>query len=92
MKIMSKASSPSGLVRSPLVLSVVGSDLTADAGTNVFALARTGFTMQTASATDSVSLPVQISEEGGVSYVVRVEPAATAVIDAFAAKAPLPSS
>ncbi len=91
MKIMSRASSPSGLVRSPLVLSVVGSDLTADSGTNVFALARTGFTMQTASATDSVSLPVQISEEGGVSYVIRVEPAATAVIDAFAAKAPLPS-
>ena len=65
--------------------------MTADSGTNVFALARTGFSMQTASATDSVALPVQISEEGGVSYVIRVEPAATEVINAFVTKAPLPS-
>ena len=91
IKIMSKASSFSGLVRSPLVLSAVGSDLTADSGTNVFALVRTGLAMQTASATDSVSLPVQISEEGGVSYVIRVEPAASDVINAFVAKQPLPS-
>ena len=42
MKIMSKASSVSGLVRSPLLLSAVGSDMKADSGTNVFALARTG--------------------------------------------------
>jgi LCP family protein required for cell wall assembly len=92
VKIMSRASSPSGLIRSPLVLGAVGSDLTADAGTNVFALARTGWALQTAATTDSVTLPVQISDEGGVSYVVRVEPAATAILDAFAAKAPLPSS
>lgn len=92
MKIMSKASSVSGVARSPLLLSAVGAYMTADSGTNVFALARTGWAMQTASATDSVALPVQISEEGGVSYVVRVEPAATAVIDAFVAKVPLPSS
>ncbi|MEX0666868.1 MAG: LCP family protein [Acidimicrobiia bacterium] len=91
MKIMSEASSPAGVVRSPLLLSAVGDYMTADSGTNVFALARTGWAMQTASATDSVALPVQISTEGGVSYVVRVEPAASEVINAFLAKAPLPA-
>ena len=91
MKIMSKASSASGLVRSPLLLSAVGSDMKADSGTNVFALARTGLMMQTASVTDSVALPVAISDEGGVSYVIRVEPAATEVINAFVNKAPLSS-
>lgn len=91
LKIMGEASSFSGLVRSPLVMSAVGSYLTADSGTNVFALARTGWAMQTASATDSVALPVQESNEGGVSYVVRADPAATAVLDAFLAKVPLPS-
>jgi hypothetical protein len=73
-------------------LSAVGTYLTSDSGTNVFALARTGWAMQTASATDSVALPVQISEEGGVSYVIRVEPAATEVINAFVTKSLLPSS
>ena len=91
VKIMSKASSVSGLVRSPLLLGAVGSDLTADSGTNVFALARTGWSMQTASSTDSAALPVEISNEDGVSYVVRVEPAASEVINAFLTKAPLSS-
>ena len=92
LKIMSKTSSTSGLIRSPLVMGAVGSYLTADAGTNVFALARFGWSLQTASATDSASLPVAISTEGGVSYVIRVEPAATAMLDAFATRAPLPAS
>ena len=91
LKIMSRASSTSGLIRSPLVMGAVGSYLTADAGTNVFALARTGWALQIASATDSVTLPVQISTEDGVSYVVAVEPAASEVLDAFASKAALPS-
>ena len=56
MKIMSQASSISGVVRSPLLLGAVGTYLTSDSGTNVFALARTGWAMQTASATDSVAL------------------------------------
>jgi LCP family protein required for cell wall assembly len=91
MKIMSKASSGAGLARSPMLLTAVGSDLTADSGTNVFTLARTGWEMQTASATDSTALPVEISNEDGVSYVVRVEPAASTVINAFLTRSPLPS-
>lgn len=91
LKIMQEASSLSGLVRSPLVMNAVGSYLTADSDTTVFRLARTGWAMRTASATDSVSLPVDESTEGGVSYVVRAEPAATEVIESFQARLPLPA-
>ena len=86
---MTEASSLSGLLRSPLLISAVGSYVTADSATNVFRLARTGWAMRAAAATDSVSLPVEISNEGGVSYVVPVEPAATAAVAAFLAGQPL---
>lgn len=91
LKIMNKASSLSGLARSPLVMNAVGSHLTADSGTSMFALLRTGWSMRTASETDSVTLPVSGLEEGGVSYLVRDEPAATAMLDAFNARQPLSS-
>jgi hypothetical protein len=57
----------------------------------MFALLRTGWSMRTASETDSVTLPVSGLEEGGVSYLVRDEPAATAMLDAFNARQPLSS-
>jgi LCP family protein required for cell wall assembly len=91
LKIMAAASSFSGLVRSPLVMTAVGSYLTADSGTNVLSLARVGGAMSLAGQTDSVVLPVNGLNEGGISYVVRAEPAATAVLDAFLARAPLSS-
>ncbi|HUO45658.1 MAG TPA: LCP family protein [Acidimicrobiia bacterium] len=90
LKIMSKASSPAGLVRSPLAMTAVGSHLTADSNTTVLTLVRTGWSMRTASITDSISLPVAGSNEGGVSYVVAVQPEATQVLEAFAVGAPLP--
>jgi LCP family protein required for cell wall assembly len=91
LKIMAEASSLSGLVRSPLLINAVGSYVTADSATNVFRLVRTGWAMRAAAETDSISLPVQISNEGGVSYVVPVEPAATAAVEAFLAGQPLPA-
>jgi len=91
LAIMKKASSLSGLARSPLVLNAVGSHLVADSSVNVFTLLGTGWQMRTAGVTDSVSLPVHGSEEGGVSYVVRSEPDATAMLDAFNARQPLTS-
>jgi LCP family protein required for cell wall assembly len=84
-KIMAEASSPSGLVRSPLVIGAVGSNLTADSDLDLFTLVRTGWGMRSASETDSATLPVFGSDEGGVSYLVRDDPAAQAVIDAFIA-------
>lgn len=90
LKIMGEASSLSGLVRSPLVMSAVGSYLTADSGTNVFTLVRTGWAMRAAAETDSVALPVELYNEGGVSYVIRSEPTAASILDAFLAQSPLP--
>ena len=90
-EIMSEASSVSGLVRSPWVLGAVGSHLTADSDLNLITLAGTGWAMRSADETDSVTLPVSGLEEGGVSYLVRAEPAATEVLDAFSAQRPLPA-
>lgn len=89
-KMMSGASSPSGLVRSPLVVTAVGSHLTADSELTIFDLARTGWDMRSAGVTESMTLPVYGSEEGGVSYLVRDDPAATEVLNAFSAGQPLP--
>jgi len=90
-KIIGEASSVSGMIRSPLVLGAVGSHLTADSELTLLTLVGTGWSMRSASETDSVTLPVQGAEEGGVSYLVRAEPAATEVLEAFAARRPLPA-
>jgi LCP family protein required for cell wall assembly len=90
-EIMAEASSVSGAVRSPWVLGALGSHLTADSDLTLLTLTRTGWAMRSAGETDSVTLPVTGAEEGGVSYLVRAEPAATEVLDAFSAKRPLPS-
>ncbi|MGH8951539.1 MAG: LCP family protein [Acidimicrobiia bacterium] len=90
-KIMAETSSVSGLVRSPLVVTAVGSHLTADSGLDLFTLARTGWAMRSAGITESVTLPVLFAEEGGVSYLVRDEPAASNVLAAFTAGQPLPA-
>jgi LCP family protein required for cell wall assembly len=89
-KMMAGASSPSGLIRSPLVVTAVGSHLTADSELTIFDLARTGWDMRSAGVTESMTLPVFGSEEGGVSYLVRDDPAATEVLNAFSAGQPLP--
>jgi hypothetical protein len=72
-------------------MGAVGSNLTADSNLSLFTLAATGWAMRSASDTDSVTLPVFGVEEGGVSYLVRDEPAATEVLDAFAGQLPLPT-
>jgi LCP family protein required for cell wall assembly len=90
-EIMAEASSVSGAVRSPWVLGALGSHLTADSDLSMLTLARTGWAMRSAGETDSVTLPVHGEDEGGVSYLVRDEPAATEVLDAFSAKLPLPA-
>jgi hypothetical protein len=46
--------------------------------------------MRSAGVTESMTLPVFGSEEGGVSYLVRDDPAATEVLNAFSAGQPLP--
>ncbi|MCA1736748.1 MAG: hypothetical protein LC739_11775, partial [Actinobacteria bacterium] len=88
LEILDKASSSAGLLRAPLVMVASARHLSADVGTNVFDLAELGWAMRSASVTDSASLPVEISTEGGVSYVVAVPPASE-VLAAFAGGQPL---
>ena len=90
LQIMGKTSSPTGLARSPLVMLAAASHLKSDADTNVFDLAELGWGMAIASETDSATLPVQISNEGGVSYVIPVPPA-NEVLAAFQNRQPLPA-
>lgn len=92
LEIIETGSSPSGLMRSPLVVRAVGSHLTADSELTLLDLARTGWAMRSADETDAATLPVSGSNEGGVAYLVRSEPAATEMLDAFAGKRPLPES
>ena len=90
LEIMDKASSLSGMVRSPAVLAEVTGNLTVDAATSPADFIRTAWGVRGASTTQAVTLPVTGSSEGGISYLVRAEPAATEVLDAFARRAPLP--
>lgn len=92
LEIMDKASSPSGLVRSPGVLAAVTANLTADSSTNPLVLARTGLAMRAASNTEAVTLPVRGASEGGRSYVVADEPDASEVLAAFRAAESLPGA
>lgn len=90
LKILAKASSPSGMIRSPLVLNQVTGNLTADSTVTPLVLVRTGWAFRSAGETEAVTLPVVGSSENGVSYVVRDEPRASEVLEAFAAGQPLP--
>jgi LCP family protein required for cell wall assembly len=88
--ILEKSSSPSALIRSPILVGRVSSHLTTDSDTNLFNMAGMAWGIRTAGATDAVTLPGRTSTEGGVSYVIRDEPAATEVLEAFATGRPLP--
>lgn len=90
MKILAKASSPSGIIRSPAVLNQVTANLSVDDSIDPLLLLKTGWAFRSASETEAVTLPVVGASEGGVSYVVRDEPAATEVLSAFAEGRPLP--
>lgn len=90
LEIMSKATSPSGLVRSPAVLTEVTGRLTVDSSISPATLLATAWSLRSATDTQAVVLPVVGASEGGISYVVRSEPAATDVLAAFAAGDPLP--
>lgn len=92
MQILAKASSPSGLIRSPRVLTEVTANLTVDSTVTPLRMARTAWAFRSAGSTQAVTLPVVGASEGGISYVVRAEPQATEVLEAFAAGRPLPDA
>jgi len=89
LKIIDKASSPSGMIRSPFVLNEVTSNLSVDSSVTPLRMLRTAWAFRSAGSTETLTLPVVGHSEGGVSYVVMDEPAATQVLDAFRAGEPL---
>lgn len=48
--------------------------------------------MRSADETYTATLPVTGSNKGGVVYLVRSKPAATEMVEAFAAQRPLPET
>jgi anionic cell wall polymer biosynthesis LytR-Cps2A-Psr (LCP) family protein len=82
-----KATSPSSAFNLPGFASTVAGNITTDASLDLgvlVSIGRAGLELRS-SELEARTLPVAISNEGGVSYVVRVEPDAQATLDAFAA-------
>lgn len=85
LEIIDTASSPSGLIRSPFVLNEVTSNLSVDSSVTPLRMLQTAWAFRSAGTTETITLPVVGHSEGGVSYVVKAEPAATQVLEAFRA-------
>ncbi len=88
--IIGRAITPSGLIRLPLMVPSVSSSVRVGDSTHSWNLGLFGFRFATASANESMVIPVTGASEGGVSYVVRTE-ASGPVIRAFVEGEPLPT-
>ncbi len=82
-----QATSPSSAFSLPGFASTFAEQITADAGFTPGVMVDLGRSVLSlsSSAIETTTLPVTGSTEGGVAYVVRVEPDATTVLDAFIA-------
>ncbi|MDH3730163.1 MAG: LCP family protein [Acidimicrobiia bacterium] len=82
-RLMDAAKSPKSLVTAPWLGSGLGNSLTADEGLSMFDLAKLGWAVVRSGGIDTATLPVATSNEGGVSYVVPVEPQAASLLALF---------
>jgi LCP family protein required for cell wall assembly len=92
LTMFTQAASPGNAFNLPGFASTFADQIRADEGLSVSAFVDIG-TQLLRMGSDSIetrTLPVAISNEGGVSYVVEVEPDATNVINAFNAATPFP--
>jgi LCP family protein required for cell wall assembly len=87
-----QATSKSSAFNLPSFASTFAEQITADEGFTPAVMVDLGRAALSLSSSEieTMTLPVTISNEGGVSYVVRVEPAATTVLAAFIAGTPFP--
>ena len=88
-----KASSKSSAFNLPGFATTLAEQITADAGFTpavMIDLGRAGLSLSSADI-ETKTLPVQNSSEGGVAYVVRIEPDATSVLTAFIAGTAFPN-
>ncbi len=93
LTMFDQATSPGKAFNLPGFASAFAEQIRADSGLSVNVLVELGRAVLglSSSEIDTKTLPVAISNEGGVSYVVRTEPAATNVLNAFAAGDPFPA-
>ncbi len=94
LTMFTQAASPGKAFNMPGFASTFAEQIRADSGVSVGVLAQLGREAIGVRGDDieTRTLPVVMSNEGGVSYVVRDEPAATQMIDAFVAGEPLPAT
>ena len=92
LAMFDEATSRSNAFNLPGFASTVAENIKADVSLDLGAIVELGKAGLELSSSDieAMTLPVEISNQGGVSYVVRVEPTAQAVIDAFILGAPFP--
>lgn len=92
LTMFDQATSPGKAFNLPGFASAFAEQIRADAGLSVNVLVELGRAVLGLSGgeIDTRTLPVVISNEGGVSYVVRTEPEATNVLNAFAVGDPFP--
>lgn len=93
LTLFDQASSPGKAFNLPGFVSTFAEQIRADEGLSVSVMVEIGRSVLglQSSEIDTKTLPVGVSNEGGVSYVVPVEPAAAATIDAFNAGEPFPA-
>lgn len=91
LAILTQIDRPSSIDGFRRLLSSLGDFVVTDSAFDAEQILQMAWSMRNISGTDveSMTLPVRISTENGVSYVVRVEPAASSVIDAFRAGNPM---
>jgi LCP family protein required for cell wall assembly len=94
LEMFTQAASPGKAFNLPGFTSTFAEQITADSGMSVGVLAELGRQALGVRGGDieTRTLPVTISNEGGVSYVVPVDPEATTMINAFIAGEPLPET
>jgi LCP family protein required for cell wall assembly len=87
--VVGKALRPAGMIRLPALIPAVTGSIRVGESTHSWNLATFGGRFVLANESESMALPVVISSEGGVSYVVRTDEAGPA-IQAFVDGDPLP--
>jgi LCP family protein required for cell wall assembly len=93
LTMFDQVSSRSGAFNLPGFASTVAANITTDAGMDlntIIGLGQSALDFSSADL-DARTLPVVVSNEGGRSYVIRVEPDAQTTLDAFTAGEPFPS-
>jgi anionic cell wall polymer biosynthesis LytR-Cps2A-Psr (LCP) family protein len=93
LTLFDQVASRSSAFNLPSFASTVAENITTDAGLDLGALVDLGRSALELSSSDieARTLPVKISNENGVSYVIRVEPDAQSTLEAFISGSPFPS-